>query len=232
MRLGIMQPYFFPYLGYWQLINAVDKYLIYDDVNYIKGGWINRNRILINGSPQYINLRLVGASVNSKITDIYVENEFDWRSKCIKTIEMNYKKAPYFYSVMPFIEKTISSKSPKLADYLTDIIVSVCDYLLIDTQIYRSSETHIATELHGEERVIEICSAFGADTYMNAIGGKDLYDKDRFWNRGIKLEFLKSCPLEYKQFNLTFFDNLSIIDVMMFNSQESIRKMLFNYECI
>ena len=102
MKIGIMQPYFFPYIGYWQLLNAVDKYVIYEDVNYIKGGWINRNRILINGEAKYFNVQLKDASPNKKINEIHVSNDAITKRKMLNTLEMNYKKAPYFNEVFLF----------------------------------------------------------------------------------------------------------------------------------
>ena len=230
MRLGIMQPYFFPYIGYWQLLNAVDKYVIYDDVNYIKRGWINRNRILINNEVHYWGLELVGSSQNKKICEVDVSIDEKWIEKNIKTLEINYKKAPYFEEAMLIIKKALYEPKDNLSIYLTNIIKDVASYLDIHTEIIISSERKIFQELHGKDRIIAICNSQNATEYINPIGGTELYDKEEFTNNNIQLRFLMTDKnICYKQFNNNFIDNLSIIDVMMFNSKSKIKELLNSY---
>ena len=226
MKLGIMQPYFFPYIGYWQLMNAVDTYIIYDDVNYIKGGWINRNRVLINGKPKYINLILEGASPNMLIRDVRVRNDSITQRKLLNTLKMNYAKAPYFHEAYPLIESIILFETKSAVEYLEHQIRCIANYLKIDADIILSSRIEKDDLLKGEAKVISICKSMHADTYINAIGGRGLYSFDTFHKNGIELNFLETTDIIYKQYSNEFVPNLSIIDVMMFNSVDKIRKLL------
>lgn len=232
MKLGIMQPYFFPYIGYWQLMNAVDKYVIYDDVNFIKGGWINRNRILMNGEAKMINLKMNGASPNKLINEVEVAEDIVYNKKLLKTIESCYKKAPYFEDVFPIIENIIIQDNKNLAKYLEYSIRKICKYLSINTELIVSSTLNKNNDLKGQDKVIAICNVLGADEYYNAIGGQELYSYSKFNTHGVKLSFLKTGMIEYQQFNNDFVPNLSILDVMMFNSVEDIKKMLNLYELL
>lgn len=232
MKLGIMQPYFFPYIGYWQLMNAVDKYVIYDDVNFIKGGWINRNRILMNGEGKMINLQMHNASPNLLINEVGVLGNPIFNKKLYKTIEECYKKAPQFINAFPVIENIISQETGNLAEYLEYSIIKVCEYLGIETQLIVSSGIKKNNELKAQDKVLEICNILGADEYFNAIGGQELYSYEDFTAREIKLRFLKTETVPYQQFNNEFVPNLSIMDVMMFNSVEQIHDMLQQYKLI
>ena len=229
MKLGIMQPYFFPYIGYFQLINAVDKYVIYDDVQFIKGGWINRNYILLNGDKHLINLYLSGASSNKTIKEIQVQLN---QSKLIKTIESSYKKAPMFNQVFPLFVKIMEFENLKLGSFLGNSIAEICKYLDIQTELIFSSEIQKENTLKGQDKVLHICELLNAEVYINAIGGKTLYKKSEFEKNNIKLNFLESSIKPYSQFNHEFIPGLSIIDVMMFNSVEEINLMLDNYSLI
>lgn len=233
MKIGIMQPYFFPYIGYWQLINCVDKYVIADDVNYIKNGWINRNRILIQKNPAYIKLPLVGASQNKLINEIEVSDDIQLFEKDLKTIYCSYKKAPYFKDVYPLIEDIMLYKESNLAKYLENSIRKICKYLDIETEIIISSELNKNCNLKCQDKVIDICKILNGDEYINAIGGQKLYSKEDFMSNGIKLEFLNTDEIYYNQFSDGMIEhNLSIIDVMMFNSKEDVKKMLGEYTLI
>lgn len=151
MKVGIMQPYFFPYIGYWQLIHAVDKFVIYDDVNFINRGWINRNKILINGEAAYFHLSLLGASQNRLICEIPVNPDNDWRQKRIKALTMAYSKAPFFKAVMPMLESIIEYKSGNAAEYIGNLIKNICEYIGIKTQIIYSSD--IEKDVHAVRNV-------------------------------------------------------------------------------
>lgn len=229
MKIGIMQPYFFPYIGYWQLINAVDKYVIYDDVNYIKGGWINRNRILINDKPSFINLKMNGSSPNKLIKEIHVSNDNRWKNKLLKSIELSYRKAPFFEMSFPIIEEIINHDEVNLSLYLENLIKRIAEYLEINTEFVLSSNIEKDNSLKGQDKVIEICKSLGAKEYYNAIGGVELYSAENFNSYGIELRFLRTEYIEYKQFKNDFSPYLSIIDVMMFNSKEQIMNILDMY---
>ena len=226
-----MQPYFFPYIGYWQAINAVDEYVLYDDVTYIKGGWINRNNILINKQANLITLPLEGASSFKKINEISVTSNAKVKEKLCKSISMAYAKAPYFNDVYPLIEKSIM-KDGIISQIIYESVLDICNYIGIKTKILLSSNINKNTELKAEEKVIDIVKNLGGTTYINAIGGQELYDAQEFKNNGIDLFFIRTKRFEYPQFKNEFVANLSIIDVMMFNSPEQIREMLDNYELI
>jgi len=232
MKLGIMQPYFFPYIGYWQLMKVVDKYIICDDVNFIKGGWINRNKILINGEDKLINLRMHNASQNKLINQVDVLGNPVYNKELLKTLEVCYKKAPYYDDVFPVIENIITLDEKNLARYLEFSIRRVSEYLSIDTELSVSSTITKNNDLRGQDKVIEICKVIGADEYINAIGGQELYSTEDFAAQGIQLKFLKTGEIRYQQFKNKFVANLSIIDVMMFNSLEEISELMDDYELV
>lgn len=230
MKLGIMQPYFLPYLGYWQLMNAVDAYVIYDDVNYIKNGWINRNRMLSTaGKDIYFTLSLEGAGSFKKINEIDILQVPD---KIIKTIQQVYRKTPNFTEAYPLVEKIFSYQEKNLAKFLAHSITSIADYLEMKTKFIISSELEKDNELRAEEKVLHICKLLGADEYYNAIGGQELYSKETFANNGIKLSFLQTELKPYQQFKWDFLPGLSILDVLMFNRKDRVKEMLDEYTII
>lgn len=232
MKIAIMQPYFFPYIGYFQLIAAVDKFVIYDDVNFINRGWINRNNILVGGKPLLITLPLKEASQNKKILEVLVTNDNNSVEKLLKTIAMNYKKAPYFDQVYELIRRIFTISSISVSELNLIQIKTICNYLVMDTEIIPSSVPYSNHQLKGQERIIDICIQEKADTYINPIGGLELYERSKFEAAGIELFFIKSLPIEYRQFNHSFVPWLSIIDVLMFNDIEKVRGYLQNYELI
>ena len=229
MRLGIMQPYFFPYLGYWQLLANVDKYVVYDDVTYIKGGWINRNNFLINGQKNLLTMRLEKANSYTLIKDIAIKDDF---VKFLKTIEMGYKKAPFFEDSFRLLKDICQCPDKKLGQFLFNSHIKICEYLGIDTELILSSSFEKHTELKGKDKVIFICKQLGADEYINAIGGQELYDKKEFAENGIRLNFLQANLREYRQLKNEFVAGLSIIDIMMFNSKEEIKEMLNDFNLV
>ena len=180
MKLGIMQPYFLPYLGYWQLMNAVDTYIVYDDVNYIKRGRINRNNILINGESKTINLILKEASQNKHINEIFIDNNEVQKRKLLSKIQMAYSKAPYFSVVFPMIEQIFLQHEENLAKYLYNSFQIIAGYLNIQTKIILSSSLNKDCSLKGKYKIVSICKLLGADEYYNSVGGMELYDKDEF----------------------------------------------------
>ncbi len=230
MYVGIMQPYFFPYIGYFQLIKSVDKFIFYDDVNYINGGWINRNRIMINGQVHYFTLHLHEASQNRLINSILIE---DNRLKLKRSIELSYKKAPYFSNFWPVVDSVLSFESQNASDLIIQSVISVCDYLGIDTVFERSSIAYSQTKGMGKaERLISICQQNNATTYINAIGGMTIYDKDYFLSHNLCLNFLQSDSIIYKNGAAEFTPFLSIIDLLMWNSRDEAVNLLDRYTLI
>ena len=229
MKLGIMQPYFLPYIGFFQLIKAVDRYVFADDMNYIKQGWINRNNLLLGGRPFMFNLALIEASQNKKINEINVAED---QTKILKTIETNYRKAPFFNQVFPMIEDIIRYEDKNLARYVGNSIIKISGYLRLNAEFLYNSDHECEKILKGQERLISNCHIYGAKVYINAIGGTELYDKETFKKAGIDLFFLDTKPIEYKQFNHPFVPNLSILDILMFNSVEETNEFLGKYELL
>jgi len=226
MKLAIMQPYFMPYVGYIQLLNHVDKFVIYDDVNYINKGWINRNRFLLNGNPHLFTIPLIKASQNKLINEIDINNSMVWQTKLLKTVELAYKKAPFYEQGINFFEHTISDKTVNISNFIYNNLEALKDLLSINTEIVKSSSLYNNKNLSGPARILDICQQEGASTYINPIGGIELYDKSSFESSGVKLKFLESEFIEYKQFKGDFQPWLSILDVLMFNDVESIKQQL------
>ncbi len=228
MKLGIMQPYFLPYIGYFQLLNAVDKYVIYDNIQFTKKGWINRNRILQNGKDALITIPVEKDSDYLDVCQRSISSGFDKR-KLLNQIKESYRKAPYFNDVIPLIEEIINYEDSNLFNYIYHSIVNICGYLKIDTELIVSSTIDIDHSLKGQEKVIAICKALGATEYYNAIGGQELYSVADFRKENIQLNFVSSNLVEYKQFANEFVPWLSILDVMMFNSVDETVGMLEKY---
>jgi hypothetical protein len=229
VKLAIMQPYFFPYLGYWQLISAADTFVIYDDVNYIKGGWVNRNRILVNQHEYMLTLPLDHASPNKLINEIALSGE---RERLIKTVAMAYRKAPHFAATMPLIEDILRNPADNLALLLEYSIRRLCDFIGIGTEILVSSKIDKTNQLCGQGRVLNVCARLGAKQYINSVGGKALYDGAVFREHGIVLSFLEAMPFAYEQFGGLSLPSLSIIDVLMFNSRDQVKEFLGQYELV
>ncbi|MFT5214586.1 MAG: hypothetical protein ACI9WV_002317, partial [Patiriisocius sp.] len=139
MKIAIMQPYLFPYIGYFQMINAVDHFVFYDDVNFINRGWINRNRILVNGKDTFITVPLIKASQNKKINEINLFFDEKMKKKMILTIELAYKKAPYYNQVIEIIKKIVNADISNIGEYAANSIITLCNYLKIETSFSYSS---------------------------------------------------------------------------------------------
>ncbi len=236
MKVAIMQPYFFPYIGYFQLINSVDLFVFYDDVNFVKQSWINRNYILLDKKKHLLTVPCKSISQNKPINVIEIDKENRCFKTILLTIDIAYRKeAPYFSSVFPVIENAMTSNSGSISGLAIESIVSTCKYLNIQTKFMVASESFSETIGQGKSgRLKSICKNLGADEYINAIGGIELYDKKEFNEYGINLSFIKnSNNLSYSQGrNQQFIPNLSIIDVMMFNPVQEITQMIENYELV
>jgi hypothetical protein len=229
VKLGIMQPYFLPYLGYWQLIKAVDKYVVYDNVTYIKGGWINRNNLMVSGERKMFTVSLKGASSFKLINEVEIGDSFH---KLLGLVQANYAKAPYFNDVKKLLEDMVSFEPRVLSEFITNSMKIIMEYLCIDTEILISSNLLLHTEMKGKDKVIKICEHLGADTYYNAIGGQELYSKAEFAEHGIELRFLKTNLRPYAQQKCDFVPGLSVLDLLMFNSPKSVNDMLDDYELV
>lgn len=231
MTVGIMQPYFLPYIGYFQLIHAVDEFVIYNNIEYTKKGWINRNRILQHGKDAYITLPLEKAADHLHVVDRCVANDFN-KTKLLNQLKGSYAKAPFFKETYALVEEIISFDDFNLFAYIYNSVKQICCYLQIDTNMHISSTINIDHGLKGKDKVLALCERFKADTYINAIGGIELYDKQEFLQKGIELKFIKTQPVIYNQFENNFIPYLSIMDVLMFNSVDEVKIMLNKYDLI
>ena len=229
MTLGIMQPYFMPYIGYWQLMAAVDTYVVYDDVNYIKGGWVARNNILLNGQKHMFTITLNGASPNKLFNEITIKDDF---KKFSRLIESAYRKAPHYAEVSALLDKIYNYEDKSLGAFMMNSFQVVLDYLEIDTKLVLSSTIEKDNDLRGKEKVKHICQLLGADTYYNAIGGQELYNKNDFKADGIDLHFVKTELSPYPQLKNEFVPGLSMIDVLMFNHPKEVKQLLTNYKLV
>jgi len=233
MKVAIMQPYFFPYIGYFQLINSVDKFIIYDNIQYTKKGWINRNRILVNKKDQLITLPIKKDSDYLNVVERELSKSWEIdKNKMLNVIKSSYNKAPYFQDTFELILKCLNNPETNLFKFIYDSIVSINNYLEIKTPIIISSTIDVDHTLKSQDKVLSLCKKQNADIYINSIGGVELYNKETFRKNNIELNFIKSNPIQYKQFNNEFISWLSIIDVMMFNSKQQIKEYLNNYTLI
>ena len=233
MKIAIMQPYFCAYIGYYQLINSVDKFVICDDMQYTKRGWFNRNRILDNGTEKIFTIPLKKDNSYLNVNLRYLaDNSIQARIKILRQIKSFYKKAPFFSQNYPLIRRLFIQENDNLFDFIHFSVVELCLNLGIKTKIILSSSLDIDPEVKSQNRVIEICKYLKTDIYINSIGGMELYNKELFAKKGIDLKFIKSKYIEYPQFDSKFVSWLSIIDVLMFNDIEQVKSYLEEYDLV
>jgi len=229
MKIAIMQPYFFPYIGYFQLMQAVDEFVIYDNIQYTKKGWISRNRILVNGKDEYISLTLKKDSDYLDVKDRFLADT--WSKDCQKMfnrIKESYRKAPQFSTIFPMVEKCLSFEENNLFLFILNSVQEVKNYLDINTPLVRSSQILVNHDLKAEQKVMAICKARNANHYINPIGGLELYSGEQFKAEGLQLNFLKTNSFQYSQLGNEFVPFLSILDVLMFNEKEKVKEWLRN----
>ncbi len=234
MKLAVMQPYLFPYIGYFQLINAVDTFVIYDDVNFIKQGWINRNSILVGEKAFLFTVPLENQSSFKKINQTFLNEKFyqSWANKFLITIEQNYKKTPFFNDVFPMLKMVFQTENKSIANLAVNSIKSTAKYIGITTEFVDSSVKYGNLHLSSQTRVLDICIKENATQYFNLSGGIDLYSKSDFLENGIDLQFIQSEKIAYSQFNNKFVPNLSIIDILMFNDIRKIKDLINHYKLL
>lgn len=245
MKLGIMQPYFFPYIGYYQTIKKVDKFLLYGNVSYIKQGWVNRNRIALKDAGEMkIIVPVKNGNSNHLISEIYVNNSTNWIRRMLKCMWHNYSKAPFFEEIYPLVENILCVKYDLLNDLNCHSIIEIARYLDIHTEIvtdnsnYLHLENLLSSNYSGQyddgncldtkhTRIIEICKNENSNYYLNTISGLNLYDPIAFKNHGIELHFIKMDEdIRYSHFSTDFIPGLSIIDILMHNGKEKTKQLL------
>lgn len=227
-----MQPYFCPYLGYFQLMQSVDRFVLFDDVNYIKKGWINRNRVLVNGVEYLFTIPLEGMSQNKLICETMIVESRTWKDNLLKTVEHSYRKAPNFDVTYPIIQQILAFEERSLSRFIANSLSIFAAYIGMTVKIVNSSIGYANRCFRGQNRILDICLREGATHYHNATGGMELYDHHIFASKGVTLRFVKPHLTGYTQFGNDFISGLSIIDVLMFNSKKKIKSFLDEYELV
>lgn len=227
-----MQPYYFPYLGYFQLMGAVDKFVIFDDVQFIKKGWIHRNRILLEGHTKPIHIKIDHMTQHRHIREHARVLDSVHDRYQLRLLRHAYQHAPFYADVMPMLERIIQNEEQNVAVYLETLLTEIRDYVGLQTEFLVSSSLDYDRSLKCENLVIEMCRHLHAGQYINAIGGQSLYHKETFAGAGVPLDFIKMDPVEYRQFNNPFVPDLSMIDVLMFNSKAKVRELLNAYTLV
>ena len=233
MKIAVMQPYFFPYLGYFQLVNAVDTFVFFDDVHFIKRGWIHRNNVLQQGAAHLFSIPLSKASQNRRIYEIGLADFTKWRVDFLKMLEHSYKKAPYYPQVSEFISAFLHAKDYEtISDLAIGSVAETMRYLGVERKFLKSSELPYRKEegTPAQDKILSICDMLGADTYINPKNGVDLYEKEGFTSRNMELFFIGMNPINYTQLRKDeYVPYLSMLDVLMFNDTETNRGYLDQY---
>lgn len=230
--IAIMQPYLFPYIGYFHLMQAVDIFVLFDDVNFIKKGWINRNNILLEDQAYSWTLPLSKASQNRLINEHKIfESELS-KVKLLNLFERAYRKAPYYEAVFPILSKILQNEEVNIAKFIRFSLEELSAYMGLQTHFVFSSDLKKDKDLPAQERIMQMIQSLNGTRYCNAIGGQELYDRKAFASKDIELCFVRSNSIGYKQWNQTFTPFLSIVDVLMFNDHTEIKKHLCNYELV
>lgn len=225
-----MQPYLFPYLGYFQLMDAVDAFVFYDDVQYIKGGWINRNRVQHDGGSRWFTVPVIGGSPSRTIREVQVSDDPGWRRKLIRSLEESYARAPNTERVVEMVRSVLSSLAGSIADLARTAVTAAAAELGIACRVVPTSAVYGNQELRGQERILDICRREGASRYVNLPGGRALYDPEAFRERGVELRFLEPRQVSYHQGLDEPMPNLSILDVLMWCSGDEARALLAEYD--
>lgn len=230
-RAAVMQPYLFPYIGYFQLIACSDSFVLFDNVNFIKKGWINRNRIIVDQQEKLFTIPLGKISQNKLISEFHIHDWEESRKSFLHLIEQGYRKAPFFEETWPVLTESLNISDDQLVAVIKNTLRVFCEYLNITTPIFVASEIQGISELKGEDKIIDILSHFEVKTYVNPPGGRELYSQEKFKENNLNLKFLK-LPLakEYSQLSNKFIPYLSIIDLVMNVDRNLLINMVRSYE--
>jgi len=233
MNLAIMQPYFFPHIAYFQLIAAVDIFVVYTDVQFIKNGWINRNRILLNNAASWITLPVERGNLHDNINQrAFISYEQSCR-KILNQLDAAYRKAPHFDETRCLIQSILRTAETNVATTLARHLELVSHHLGLNTKFLDSADVYRQNvNLRGQQRVIDICRTLNASNYYNSIGGIALYAPEEFAKSEIVLRFLHPRPQTYRQYDHPFISGLSIIDALMFNGAPQVASMLTQFDLV
>ena len=225
MKLGFMQPYFLPYLGYFDLIRQTDEWVFFDSAQYIRRqgtqrGWVNRNRVLKQGGGwAYITVPVQHAPLHTPINRIILDNTQAWSARILAQFDVIRKAAPFHEPIRTILANAIGESFPSIAELNTRLISDCCSYLGIPFHARRVSELSFDSAMVEEpgDWALHLCKALGADCYLNPPGGRDLYDPVKFVDHGIRLEIQSFRPIIYATPGFEFVENLSILDVLAWN---------------
>ena len=226
-----MQPYFVPYLGYFQLLGAVDKFVVLDDVNYINRGWINRNQIAMNGQPMWLTLPLSAASQNKVIREIEISPDDGWKRKMKRSLTAAYARAPEAARILPIFSDWLSRAEGNLSAFLYFTLYELKNLLELKAEIIPSSTVFPKNGLKGQDRILDICQQLGAKTYCNPSGGREIYDPHRFREAGVEFFFVEADFTSVQlQGGLPECSNLSILDLLMHNERQTLAQAAGTFE--
>lgn len=226
MRVAVMQPYFFPYIGYFQLLNAVDTFVIFDDVNYIKRGWINRNRIILNKQEHLLTLPVKNVSQNKHINQHLLDSPQVEFEKIQKKLFFAYHKSPNYLALKLLIDDCFSFEDPNISIFNAYCLSKIAKYLGISCNFITSSELNINVFHNPQDRIIKIIKKLGGNQYVNLPGGQELYNHKTFENENIELRFIQPNTFEYPNLAENFVPNLSILDIIANVETKTIQSFL------
>lgn len=224
--VAVMQPYLFPYLGYYQLLHHADVFVLYDDAHFIQRGFINRNRLLANGRPQRFTIPVIGASQNRRIRELRFGDD---RGKLAGSLRHHYAGTPEFARVLPLVESVLAEPERDVTQVCRASLQRVMDYLELPCAIRQSSELDYDRDADAAGKLASLCQTLGSNCYVNPVGGRDLYREADFRERGVTLSFLRMDAVTYPQAGGPFVPDLSIIDLLMWCTPERAREMLGRY---
>ena len=236
MKLGIMQPYFFPYIGYFSLIKHTDFWVVFDTPQFMRHGWVERNRILKPDGIewQYVKAPLEKFGQKTAIKDLLIKNTTNWEQKILAQLQHYKKKSPYYQNTLRILEEVFCTRYTSITDLNNKVLEIICKYLSIDFKYVVFSSMDLDTSMVSEpdEWALEISKSLKAEEYINPIGGLEFFDRSKYEKENIKIHFQRQNIKEYKQLKGEFVPGLSILDVLMFNSPEEINIMLDDFELV
>ena len=232
MKISVMQPYFFPYLGYFSLIQDSDVFVVLDNVQYVRRGWMNRNRVIgKNQSPVYFHLSTIKAPQKTMTRQIKIDHNREWKKTLLDKLDYYEKSAPYFEETKAMVERLISFETDSLCDMNIHILEELCKFLGITTKFVLASDLEIDESkiIETDDWGLEITKTFGASDYINLWGGRHIYSVNKYNNSNITLKFIENELVYYNQHNEMFIKSLSIIDVLMYNDRAETMDLINKY---
>ena len=229
MILGIMQPYFFPYIGHFDLIHYSDRWIVFDVVKYIRHGWMNRNRILHpNEGWQYIIAPLAKHPADTLISDIAVNDAIAWRDKILGLLQHYRRRAPHYDVVSDLVRDGLAVPETSLSRLNAHLLATICRFLDIrfDYAFLSEMDLPLGTIAGPGDWALEIAKAVGASEYVNPPGGRELFEPAAFERAGIRLTIRETAPMQYACRGYEYQPGLSIVDVLMWNEPATIRAYL------